>query len=489
MRDVLFRLPENGKTGLQTQIREMLVGAILDGHLPPGSPLPSGRRLAQQLQVARNTVVMAYQQLVDEGYLVSRERSGYYVDEDVLSGRVTLTSKTDDAVNTPGERVNWSNLIKTRYAESLYTQKPQDWRKYKYPFVYGQFDPSLFPINDWRECSRGAISLSSIFDWAGDRIDRDDPLLIEQIVTRLLPRRGVFVSSDQVLVTLGAQHALYLISQLLVQNNTQVGMEDPGYPDARNALTSRGTLNPIPIDEQGLVVDERVGQCDLVYVTPSHQHPTTVTMSMPRRKELLTIAAENNIVIIEDDYESETNYTGEPAPALKSLDKTERVVYIGSLSKTLAPGLRLGFLVASRELINEARALRRIMLRHPPANNQHIVAQFIKRGHQDSLVRRLSHAYKQRWEILNRALSEHMPNASNAPTFGGTSFWVKAPDQIDTRELLKEAMQHDLLLEPGDVFFHKPGKHRNFMRLGFSSIANERIEPGIELLFRLINKK
>lgn len=486
MRDQLLHLSPDSSASLQGQIREMLVSAILDGHIPGGCPVPSCRKLAIQLGVARNTVVLAYEQLVDEGYLIARERSGYYVNDDILAGRVRKQRLPKEPVASGPD---WVRRLKLKPSVQRNIVKPSDWQKYTYPFIYGQFDPALFPIADWRECAREALSVMAIRDWARDSIDSDDPLLIEQIHTRLLPRRGVWASPDEILITVGAQQALYLLAALLVTDRSTVGIEDPGYPDARNifsVMTSK--MVALPVDEFGLFLDDRLNRCDYVYVTPSHQSPTTATLPLQRRQELLECAVEADFVIVEDDYENETNFVGDPTPALKSLDQNDRVIYVGSLSKTLAPGLRLGYMVAPAELIREARALRRLMLRHPPANNQRAVALFLARGHHDSLVRRLSHAYKDRWQVMGDALGRYLPDSTRAPVFGGTSYWVKGPDWLDTRTLQRQAAAHGVLIEPGDVHFLAHPASRRYFRLGFSSIPVDRIEPGIRKLTDLIHQ-
>ena len=485
MREQLFHLPSEHGASLQTQVREMIVRAILDGNIPPGSAVPSCRHLAKQLHVARNTVVLAYQRLVDEGYLVARERSGYYVDEDILLGRV----ESEPALDT-GEMFApaWEQRLKLSPSRQRNIVKPADWQRYQYPFIYGQIDLPLFPLAEWRECSREALSAHSVRRWARDSFDSDDPELIEQLRTRVLPRRGVWAGNDEILITLGAQHALYLLSQLLMTSTTVVGIEEPGYTDARNIFSARSDqLRALAVDEHGLIPGPTVDACDYVYATPSHQFPTTVTLSMERREQLLARAVDADTVIIEDDYESEANYVGSPTPSLKSLDLNSRVIYVGSLSKTLAPGLRLGYMVGSRELIKEARALRRLMLRHPPANNERAVALFLTRGHHDSLVRRLSHAYQERWQSIGAALARHLPESARMPTFGGTACWVRGPEGLDTRQLQQAAEQQSILLEAGDIFYHDPNPPLNYFRLGFSSIPAERIEPGIEKIARLIH--
>lgn len=486
MREQLFHLSPESGTSLQSQLREMMVRAILGGHILPGSAVPSCRQLAKQLGVARNTVVLAYQHLVDEGYLVARERSGYYVNQDILAGRVSA----DAAEPRSGDMFapEWSERLRTTPSHWRQIVKPKDWLEYPYPFIYGQCDLALFPVADWRECSRRALSVGAIRGWARDSVDSDDPELLEQIHTRLLPRRGVWASPDEILITVGAQHALYLLASLLFSDDTAVGIEDPGYVDARTIfrMTAARVIG-LPVDESGLAADEKLDVCDYVYVTPSHQSPTTVTMPLERRHQLLARSVDSDFVIIEDDYESEFNFMGQPTPALKSLDHSNRVVYVGSLSKTLAPGLRLGYMVGPKELIDEARALRRLMLRHPPANNERAVALFLSLGHHDSLVRRLSHAYKERWQVMGEALARHLPESARMPAFGGTSYWVKGPADLDARVLSERAADRGILIEPGDVFFFSDDPPRNFFRLGFSSIPVDRIEPGIEILAGIVH--
>ncbi len=482
----LFKLSTERKVSYQRQLREMIVSAILDDKLPLEISLPSSRELAKHLGIARNTVVLAYQQLIDEGYLVARERSGYYIDKTMLNGRVKINPGARHSdINEP----DWDRHIKFRPSQQRNIVKPIDWKKYQYPFLFGQLDPALFPISDWRDCCRQALSVSDILDVTPDRIDTDDPLLIEQIQARILPRRGVWASRDEILITMGAQQALYILADLLINKDSRIGIENPGYADARNIFSLKSPkVMPLKVDENGVVPGKKVNSCEFVYLTPSHQSPTTVTMPMQRRERLLKDAQENDFLIIEDDYESEINFVSEPTPALKSLDSDNRVIYVGSLSKTLAPGLRIGYMVGSRALIEEARALRRLMVRHPPANNQRLVALFLSMGHHDSLIHRLSQTYQERWRVMGDALNRYLPESSRIPSFGGTSYWVKGPDQLDTRELKNKAREASILIESGDICFMQPKPPQNFFRLGYSSIAANKIEPGIKKLADLIHK-
>jgi GntR family transcriptional regulator/MocR family aminotransferase len=472
---------------LQGQIREMLVGAILDGQLPAGVPIPSSREMAEQLGVARNTVVLAYQQLADEGYLVSRQRSGHFVNAQMLAGRLAARSR-EPLTELVGAAPDWQRRYRLRPTLQRSIVKPSDWQKYPYPFLYGQFDAALFPTADWRECCIKALSVLDIREWAPDQIARDDESLVQQIRTRVLPRRGVWASADEIVITVGAQHALYLVADLLVREGTRVGIEDPGYPDARNIFASRTSqLIALPVDREGLPVTDALRKLDYVYATPSHQCPTTVTMPLERRNALLKMADEADFVIVEDDYESENRFDGEPTPALKSLDRSHRVIYIGSLSKTLAPGLRLGYVVGPAELIAELRALRRLMLRHPVTYIQRAFALFLSLGHHDALLRRLAAAQRERAGLLLEALGRHLPECSVTPVSGGASCWVRLPDGLPAGELARAAHAQGVLVEPGDVFFMSEPAPAAYIRMGFSATPTTVIEPGVRMLAQVLH--
>lgn len=487
MRDWLVHIRRNEHASLQTQIREALVSAILDGQLAREEPIPSTRQMAKSLGVSRNTVVLAYQGLLDDGYLVSRERSGYYVSDKAIETAAPPKLAVKQAASGAG--IDWSRRLTMQPAEQVNVSKPLDWQSYPYPFIYGQVDHTLFPLAEWRDCARQALGKKWLGSWTNDTWANDDPLLVEQIRRRILPRRGIMANDDEILVTLGAQNALYLLTTLLVGTGTRVGMEEPGYPDVRNIFNLRtNDVALLPVDERGLVPNDAFDACDLVFTTPSHQFPTTVTMPLERRLELLKRAAKHDVVIIEDDYEFETNYVNEPCPALKSLDDDGRVIYVGSLSKTLFPGLRLGFLVAPKNIVAEARALRRLMVRHAPNNNQRTAALFLSLGHHDTLIRRLHRAYRTRWEIMGEALKQHLPDASRVPSFGGTSFWVKGPEKLDSGELARAAAAKGVLIEPGRITFGAPDAPSNFYRLAFSSIAEQKIEPGIRILADIVRR-
>ncbi|MEP1207338.1 MAG: PLP-dependent aminotransferase family protein [Rhizobiaceae bacterium] len=495
MRDFLIALDRNANKSLQAQLREVLVSAILAGHLRPGEKLPSTRHLSQQLGISRNTSVLVYQGLTDDGYLRTSERSGYFVNETVLEMGVYNSSQpaaaVDMSLGEDARPINWQDKILKKPAEQRNINKPRDWADLPYPFIYGQPDPTLFPITDWRDCVYKAMGKKWLDEWSQDTLDNDDPMLVDQIRTRILPRRGILVGEDQILVTLGAQQALYTMASLLVGPETKIVVEEPGYPDARNIFALRTSqIIPVQVDNEGLPVDERLDEADIVYTTPSHQLPTTVTMTDARRRALLEKASQQDLIILEDDYELESNYVGKPLPALKSLDKEERVIYMGSFSKTLFPGLRLGFVVASRDLIREMRALRRLMVRHPPTNNQRSTAFFLSLGYYDVFVRRLHRAYRERWAAMGGALERHFPGAEIIQGMGGSSYWVRLKEApgVDTDQLADIALDHGIMIEPGGVYFLE-GADRTCFRLGFSSIDHSKIDAGLAKLAELAQRQ
>jgi len=482
----LFRMSVDSGQTLQSQIRQTVVAAILNGQIPAGQPLPSCRTLARHINVARGTVVLAYQHLVDQGFLIARERQGHFVNLDALPA-FSAREESEPDRERPGP--DWSSLVEPRLGKLEALQKPQDWLSYRYPFVYGQFDPSLFPTNEWRECARMALGVREIYDWAADMLDQDDPLLIEQIRTRLLPRRGIFARSDEVVVTLGAQNGLYLLAALLMRKGKAVAMEDPGYPDARHIFgLHTDAVRSVRVDCDGLDPAAIPEDCRIVFCTPSHQCPTAARLPIDRRRALLAWAAERDGLIIEDDYDSQLleDMEGANLPALKSLDKEGRVVFVGSLSKTLAPGLRLGYLVGDAALIAELRRLRRLMLRHPPANNQRAVALFLSLGHHDALIRRLSSSIRDKREKLREALSRHLPEFDHGGARAGTSLWLRGPEGFDAAALVEAARAESVIVEPGRVFHADPAMAGNTFRMGVTSIEGRRIEDGVRALSRAV---
>lgn len=466
---------------------ERLVYAILGGRLPVDAPLPSTRRLASQLGVSRNTVVLVYEKMVDAGYLQPSNRRGYFIapafhHPDMLDGPA--------APPDTGHSLSWTERFRVQPSQYPSIVKPNQWQDYEYPFIYGQIQQEYFPVEHWRDCARRTLGNTCITDWLHDRVDTDDPMLVEQLRTRLLPKRGIYAEPEEILVTIGTQNSLYLLANLLFDSKTRVALENPGFRDAHSIFRSfNAQLLLQPVDAEGMVVDERLQGCDYIYVTPSHQVPTGVEMSRQRRSELMELVRRTGAVVIEDDYDAEINMQDNPIPALKSDDPDKRIIYVGSLSKSMSPGLRIGFMVADETLIAEARALRRLMYRHPATNNQRQTALFLSLGYYDAYLRKLRALYVAKLERMTRALREHLPDLLTAgASHGASSFWLKAPEVVDTEQLAWAAARDGVLIEPGAVHFLHPSPPRNYLRLGFSAIPTHKIDPGIAQLRNTLDR-
>jgi GntR family transcriptional regulator / MocR family aminotransferase len=467
---------------LQGRIKAMMVHSILMGLVPAGVKVPPSRALAQALGLSRNTVALALQVLVDKGFLIARARSGLIVNADILQGQASKAALVDE----PSKELQWSRRCVLQLGQQRNISKPASWQDFRYPFIYGQFDASLMPLKDWRACAHQSLFAPAVRRWSQDLVDRDSEAFLEQIQHRLLPARGIVARRDEILVTAGAQMACYLLANVLIDRRTVVGIEDPGYPDARNNFRLRTQhVRALPVDADGLTASRALGECAYAYVTPSHQCPTTVTMPLHRRKQILALARHRDVVLFEDDHESELNFSGQPLPALKSLDSDGRVIYLGSLSKTLAHGLRIGYIVAPAELVRELRALRRLMMRHAPSNNAHIASLFIAQGHHDAFIRKLNVTYRERRSVLEEALAEHLPEFSLQPSLGGSGAWLKGPRGTDGGELARRCAARGVLIEPGGIFFDKPtAVSQAHIRIGYSAIASSQIRQGVEEIRR-----
>ncbi len=465
---------------LQQQIQRSVIEGILAARYQPGERMPSSRKLAHHLGVSRITVTLAYAELVSNDYLNSRGRSGYFV-----SDTAPHTPHFNLGPDTKADNVDWPRTISQDF--SLYSGlvRPHNWRDFKYPFIYGQADIRLFDHQNWRLCALQALGQKDFISLTSDYYDGDDPKLIEFITRHILPRRGISARPDQVLLTLGAQNALWLSAQILLTQRRTAVMENPGYAGLREILgqTRCNTLS-VDVDEFGLPPSRISSDVDVVFTTPSHHAPTNATMPISRRKNLLARATSNEFVIVENDYEFEMSFLRAPSPALKSLDQHGRVIYIGSFSKSLFPGLRLGYMVGSLPFIRQARALRALVLRHPPGHIQRTVAYFLSLGHYDAQVNKTGLAYQRRRAVMDSAIAEHGLKIASPGNFGGSSIWMKGPDGVNTTKLAETLRTQQVIIEPGRAFFAQNDDNHQFYRLAYSSIAAERIPEGIARIAR-----
>jgi GntR family transcriptional regulator/MocR family aminotransferase len=467
-----------GAGTLQTRIRQMVAEGILSGRLRPGERMPSSRALAAHLGVSRITVTLAYAELVADEFLTARGRSGYRVAQRAPLPRLPEAGGLSAA---RGEGVDWARLLAHRRPSGPISMgKPPDWRSYRYPFVYGQADPTLFDHASWRLCVLQSMGQRDFPRMADDLFERDDPGLLDYTARHTLPRRGILAREDEVLITLGAQNALWLAAQLLLNRRRTAAIEEPGYPALRDILGQIGCrVRAAPVGPQGLDPAQLPQGLDALFCTPSHQCPTGATMPLDARQRLIDRAGAERFVIVEDDYEFEITHDRAPLPALKSLDRDGRVIHVGSFSKSLFPGLRLGFLVGPAPFIAAARALRATLLRHPPGLLQRAAAQFLSLGHYDAMLRRLTQTFARRREAMLRAIAAEGLEIAGQAGSGGSSLWMRAPEGVAAVELAAALHAESVLIEPGHPFFGTAEARDRHYRIAYSSITEDRIAPGI----------
>ena len=469
-----FFLAPGGQGSLQHRLRQMVTEGILSGRFRPGDRMPSTRALAAHLGVARITVTLAYADLVASDYLLARGRSGTFVSAAAPDARRAQPLAQD------GPSADWGRLLHPRAQGLPRPDRPRDWSVYRYPFIYGQADPELFDHQNWRACALQALGRREFHRLSADCYDEDDPMLVEYILRHILPRRGIAAVPSEVLITMGAQNGLWLAAQVLLAPGERAVMENPGYPGTRAVLGTTGAeVVSVDVDDQGLVPERLPARAKLVVTTASHHCPTNATLPLERRLALLAAAEAGDFLILEDDYEFEMSFLQSAAPSLKSLDAGGRVVHVGSFSKSLFPGLRLGYLVAPAPFVAAVRALRATVLRHPPGQLQRTLALFLSLGHYDALVARMKAAYRLRREVMTKAIEDNGLQIAGQGGFGGSSFWMRAPEAVDTEELALRLRAEGVLIEPGRVFFDPARERRNFYRLAYSSIGPAAIPEGI----------
>jgi len=460
--------------------------AILSGELKSGTKLPSTRALADELKVSRNTVLNAYRQLLAEGYLESREGSGTFVapflPELLLTTPHPGAPKTAQPAWAESSHPSFSERAKAQIAAS----QPPSVRRSPYTFLPEAPALDAFPYQLWsrlivRRARRMPLSDFMYQDSAGYR-----PLR-EAIAAHLTISRQVHCTLDQVMIVPGSQGALDLAARMLINAGDPVWMEDPGYPGARGAFLGAGAqIIPIPVDNEGLVVETgiaRAPRARMVYLTPSHQFPLGVTMSLSRRLSLLDWAKHANAYILEDDYDSEFRFAARPLATLQGLDEADRVIYIGTFSKVLFPSIRIGYLILPPPLVDPFLKVRRLIDIHSPMLEQAVLADFMIEGHFRRHLRRMRALYAERRGALLEAASE-LPLEIHSPEAGIHCVgWL--PDGMDDLSLASRAADFDLDLTPVSNFSIEP-LPRGGLLLGYGGFGAQEINDGVRRLGALL---
>jgi GntR family transcriptional regulator/MocR family aminotransferase len=464
--DLHISLQRRGK--LSAEVYRQLRAAILDGRLRPGESLPATRELARRLDVSRNTVMNAYERLIAEGFLAGKIGAGTFVAE---TGSSAGESRRAPVGRALAPRPLWRTL----------TTAFEHRRAAKYDFRLGAPDPSLFPWDEWRRLV--ARQLRGRKPFAGYAPPEGDPSLRAAIARHVGIARAVRAGADDVIVTNGAQQAIDLIGRVLLEPGAQVAVEDPGYPEAWRALAAQGAkIVPVRVDQEGLVVDALPQKARLVYVTPSHQFPLGMPMSLSRRLALLAWAERQGAAIVEDDYDSELRYEGRPLEPLQSLDRAGRVLYVGTFSKVLSPTLRMGFVVAPQALAPALRTARALNDSHGPLELQRALSALIDSGALARHVRRILRVYEERRARLHAALTHQLGDQLVIlPSLAGLHASVLFHDRrLDIDALATRALAAEVAIQPLRGYYQT--RPRPGIALGFGLISSAKIDEGVRRL-------
>jgi GntR family transcriptional regulator/MocR family aminotransferase len=470
-------LPAQGSRGLLRSLHAQLRAAILDGRLQPGLRLPSTRRLANAFGISRNTAVAAYDLLLSEGYVVSRQGSGAYV-ASLLPRHVEHRSTTVDPGNERRLAAFWRKPAATFGVPA--TPAP------RLDFFVGIPDVTEFPFAIWRRLSSRALRAMSKrrFTYAPPR---GQAALREGIARHVSFTRAVACAAEDIVVTSGAQQAFDLLARILVTaGRTVVAVENPGYPPMRAAFAAAGAkLVPVRVDAEGLVVERLPRDARVVCVTPSHQFPLGCAMSARRRAALLDFAQARGAVVIEDDYDGEFRFGGRPLDALQTLDRAECVFYVGTFSKSLFPAIRLGYVVAPAWAQRALIAAKRDADWHSGVLEQDTLAAFIAEGHLVRHVRRMRTIYSARREVLLAALKRDFSRwLEPIPSIAGLHLAAFARASVDAPALADLARRHDVGVSSLRGFYAgAPARHG--FAFGYGAIDEPSIIEACSRLRRL----
>ncbi|UTW05839.1 MocR-like pyridoxine biosynthesis transcription factor PdxR [Pseudomonas benzenivorans] len=462
--------------GLARQLYQALRERILDGRLASGARLPASRELAQLLGIARNTVTRAFDQLYAEGYVEGRVGAGTYV---------AALSAVVRPPPAPGSAAPPSQALQRLQRHHL--GEPLEGAPRAFRVGVPAFD--LFPFETWARLSarfwrKPSAARLGYGDPAGDA------QLRELIAAYLRHSRGLHCDPAQIVVTCGAQQAISLCAQLLVEAGDRVAIENPGYRAAGHAFAlAGGELKGIAVDAEGLdtAALERAGRCRLAYVTPSHQYPTGVTLSLARRLELLDWAERQDAWIVEDDYDGEYRYSGTPLAPLAALDRRGRVLYVGTFCKIAFPALRLGYLLLPAGLAEAFARRRALDMRHSDIGSQAVMAEFIAAGHFQRHIRRMRGAARSRRDALLAGWPQPVPGCAPLPRVeAGLHLCVRVDSLARERQLIASAAAvgvelnglSDYWLEGSET----PADWRAGLVLGFAAVPEARIAEALQAL-------
>ena len=461
-------LDKMSSTALYRQLYDQLREAILSGRLSPGTRLPSTRELAGDLDIARNTVLNAFEQLYSESYLERHVGDGTYVSaqlpDDLL--RVKTQRPAEERAKANGQPISqWGKSV------SFLTTSPGTYDGPPRPFRTGTPALDAFPYKLWGRllATRWSTSAPEILPYSNSAGYLP---LRKAIASYLSTTRGVQCVPEQLIITSGSQHALEIVTRTLIDPDDGAWIEDPGFLGARAALTAAGArFIPVPVDADGLNIAAGIQRCAdprLIYVTPSHQYPLGMTLTLIRRLALLKLATKTGAWVIEDDYDSEFRYVGRPLAALQGLDTDQRVIYIGTLSKVLFPSIRIGYIVAPPNLFDAFVRARCLAGHQSPTLEQAVLADFISEGYFARHIRRMRALYAERQQTLLKAAKAELDGLLDLqPSDTGMHLMGWLPEAIDDKAAFRAAAASGVEVTPLSAYSIEPPK-RGALRLGYT---------------------
>ncbi|HWR38276.1 MAG TPA: PLP-dependent aminotransferase family protein [Patescibacteria group bacterium] len=467
-------IKRNESLPLNMQVYEQIRQSIAAGELMTGQRLPSTRTLAEELSVSRNVVLEAYDQLTAEGYVNGRPGSGTYVAADVLLKDWAETPMTAVTNKMPfaGEWQSDLAAAVSRPEEAVIS------------FRCGIPALDLFPRKLWGRLFRQVI------EEMNERVlgygDPEGRLELRQAIARyLLKTRGIRCVPEQMVITSGASQAMFLLAKLLSVSGKTGVVEDPMIKDLYSVFTSTGNvLYPVPVDEQGMMTEALAGCANpaFVYVTPSHQFPLGGIMPAQRRNQLIQYARDTDCYIIEDDYDSEIRYAGPPISTLFGL-APERVIYVGTFSKILAPALRIGYMVLPAELVGRCRRLKWFTDLHTPSLDQLVLSRFISEGYMEKHIRVVKKRYRRRRAILLEVLTNHFPGRVKILGDSTGLHVVAEFFAIQfTETLLTAIRRYGVQVQSVEDYAIHPGRHQQRLILGYGHLREAEIVEGIQII-------
>jgi GntR family transcriptional regulator/MocR family aminotransferase len=483
---------------LHRQLYDEIRRAILAGRLISGQQIPSTRTFSKSLGISRATVTVAFEYLLSEGYLQATRGSGTYVSrqlpDELLRPSISTYKKSSQVYKKPIQKPEQKLHKKlSQYGQNL---KDNPWLSYggdepEIQFSFGRPDLDEFPWRQWMQLNNRYIRKRKLSLLDCPSHAKGYLPLREEVSKYLARARAVNIDADQIIVVNGSQQAIDLISRILIDKKDTIAIEEPSYIGAKKVFEIMGAnLIPIPVDSSGLVLEKlkATGATapKLIYVTPSHQFPTGVVLSLPRRLELLSFAEETGTYILEDDYDSEYRYKGRPIPALAGLDKNESVIYIGTFSKVLFPALRLGYLVVPKHLVSIIEKAKWLADRHSPLLDQQVLADFIKEGYLERHVRKMRKIYEERRQCVMHALKKQFQdNVSILGDNAGINVLIRLKSKHSDTTIVEKARQQGVGIVQTKQFYLGKNPKGEFL-LNYGGLKEKDIQEGIARLAKII---